>query len=153
MAEFEYHQNLIEMSHYIPELHGGIFGAKVRLNLYKEKNTENLPEKIEMFPLLEQLKHQNDAYNANTEKKYDKLEDITLKEYEKFETIINKIDENEKIDEDMIIKQNIALTKNEIKQYLTDIDTIEKIMCEWLRSIVHQRDPYEARLEKARKGC
>ncbi len=53
----------------------------------------------------------------------------------------------------MILEQNIALTEDEIKQYLIDIDTAEKIMCEWLRSIVHQKSPYEARLERARKSC
>jgi len=152
MDTADYHQNLIEMSHFVHELHKGIFGAKVRLNLYKKKDSKDLPEKMELYPLLEQLKNENETYNANSEKKqYDKLEDITLEEYETFETIIKKIDENEKIDKDMILEQSIAIDK--INQYLTDIGTAQEIMCEWLRSIVHQRDPYEDRLRKARKGC
>jgi len=151
MDTTDYHQNLIEMNYFVHELHRGIFGAKVRLNHYKEKNPENLPKKIEMFPLLKQLKNENEAYNANTKKEYDKLETITLEEYETFETIIKKIDENEKIDIDMILEQNTAI--DEIDQYLTDIDTAGEIMCEWLRSIVHQRNPYEELLRKVRKGC
>ncbi|MCK4809100.1 MAG: hypothetical protein KAS90_05740, partial [Candidatus Aenigmarchaeota archaeon] len=120
MDTADYHQNLIEMNYFIHELHRGIFGAKVRLNLYKEKSKKNLPEKMEMLPLLETLKNENEAYNANTKKEeYDKLEDITLEDYETFETIIKKIDENEKIDKDMILEQSIAI--DEIDQYLTDI--------------------------------
>lgn len=154
MDTTDYHQNLIEMNYFVHELHRGIFGAKVRLNHYKEKNPENLPEKMEMHPLLEQLKNENEAYNANTKKEeYDKLENITLEEYETFETIIKKIDENERIDKDMILEQNIALAEKEIDQYLTDIGTAGEIMCEWLRSIVHQKNPYEELLRKVRKGC
>ncbi len=66
MDTTKYHQNLIKMDHFTDELHRGIFGARARLNKYNEKEPNNLPEKIEMFPLLEQLKNENEAYNANT---------------------------------------------------------------------------------------
>ncbi|NOQ37262.1 hypothetical protein GQ472_00100 [archaeon] len=154
MDTADYHQNLIEMSFRITDLNHGLFGAKVRLNQYKEKDLENFMEKIELYSLLEQLKNENEVYNANTEKKeYDKLEDITLEEYEKFETIIKKIDENEKIDKDTIIHQDITLTETDIEQYLTDINTAGEILLSWQKKVKKQKEPCEELLRKARKGC
>ncbi|MCK4927695.1 MAG: hypothetical protein KAS11_04450 [Candidatus Aenigmarchaeota archaeon] len=141
MDTADYHQNLIEMSFRIMDLNHGLFGAKVRLNQYKKKDPENFMEKMELYPLLKTLKNENSAYNSNTKKEeYDKLEDITLEDYETFETIIKKIDENEKIDKAMILEQNIALTETDIVQYLTDINTAGEILLNWQKKVKKQKD-------------
>ena len=155
MCETEYGQNLIDMKHYIHELHRGIFGTKVRFNLYTKKNTRDIPQKLKLYPLLNKLKNSNNNYNNNQNKntfisgiKNDNgLEDIILEDYDTFEAIIRELDENEQIDKETILNQNITLSDSEIEQYLTDIDTVENITCNWLRSVIKQTEIYDTFFE------
>lgn len=147
MIKPQYQQDLIDMEQIIFKFYSCLFGARGRLDSYEEKYSGELPEKIEMYPLLQKLKDTNASYNENTEK-YDftneiedtGLEDIILKDCKTFEEIIKKIDENEQIDKETIFYQNITLTKNEIKQLHTDIDTAQNINHTWYKHILEQKN-------------
>ncbi len=151
--------NILKMSTYISELHRGLFSTKVRFNLYNEKNTRDIPQKLKLFPLLIKLKTANNDYNKTHDrktyssgiKKDEGLKDIILKDYETFEEIIKKIDENEQIDEETIINQNITLSNKEIEQYLTDIDTTYTILDNWSTSVEEQKEIYNLLFEEPRE--
>lgn len=143
----KYQQDLINMDLIIFDFYGGLFGARDRLNSYQEKDLKELPKKIEMYPLLRTLKDINASYNENTEK-YDftneiedaGLKDIILENYETFEELIKKIDENEQIDEETILYQNITLTNTEMKQLHKDIDTAQNLNHAWHEMILEQKN-------------
>ena len=159
MYETAYGQNLVDMKYYIYELHRGLFGTKVRLNLYNEKNTRDIPQKLKLCSLLNKLKNANNNYNNNQDKNTfisgvkndDGLKDIILEDYKTFEEIIKKIDENEQIDEETIINQNITLSNKEIEQYLTDIDTTYTILDNWSTSVEEQKEIYNLLFEEPRE--
>ena len=61
----EYQQDLINMELIIFDFYCGLFGARDRLNSYQEKDLKELPEKIELYPILHTLKDINASYNEN----------------------------------------------------------------------------------------
>ncbi len=134
MAETEYHQNLIDMQHCIHKLNEHIH------NIKKEKiGLNDLPEKTDIYPLLQTLEGYNYMYNKDPEKysftigvEGDGLKDIILEDYEVFEKIIKKIDKNESV-------------------FLKDIYAAKRINYMWLESVSKQRKKLYACLEKAAK--
>lgn len=140
MEQTEYQQYLIDMENIIFEFYSGLFGARERFNSYEEKTPKDLPEKIEMHPLLQLLRDAKDEYNKNIENSDSRLENIYLKDYTTFEEIVKRLDENENISMNCVVDQDLTLDKTEIKQYHKDIDAAQNIGHSWHELILRQKN-------------
>ncbi|MCK5593699.1 MAG: hypothetical protein KAI18_00500 [Candidatus Aenigmarchaeota archaeon] len=120
MALPNYQQDLRDMEKIIFKFYSNFCGARDRLNFYDKKDQEEFPEKIEMYALLKQLKDKTASYNKTT--KDNNLENIILEDYETFETIIKKLDENES------------------EQDIKCIDFAQKISHAWHEMILEQKN-------------